>query len=319
MEPSRQCDVRPCAEREVVYKVASEEAEFDLISRLNYQTFVVEIPQHAPNPQHRLVDRFHHQNTYLIALAGGRLVGMMAVRDQRPFSLDEKLGPIDSLLPPHRRLCELRLLAVVPGHRNGRIFQGLIMLLMDYARQRHYDLAVICGSVRQAGLYRHLGFSPFGPAVGAAKARFQPMYFHLFGDCLRDLDLQRLRPHGAVVRVRPDGWSARVLGDDDGDCAVLVVPQQNGFDDGKPGRREHPFKPLTGAESSAVELALNLPVGRYAVQWLDPLTGRSLAADECSHEGGLATLVLPPFVGAIAGRLLRAGPLPSNSPSVHVP
>src|SRR5687767_6397184 len=92
------------------YKVASEPAEFEQIHRLNYQTFVEEIPQHPPNPERCLVDRFHPENTYLIVLAGEALVGMLAMRDQRPFSLDAKLPVLDSYLPPHRSVCELRLL-----------------------------------------------------------------------------------------------------------------------------------------------------------------------------------------------------------------
>ena len=44
------------AERSLRFKIASEESEFDLIFRLNYKTFVEEIPQHPPNPEKRLVE-----------------------------------------------------------------------------------------------------------------------------------------------------------------------------------------------------------------------------------------------------------------------
>ena len=47
-------------------KVATEAWEFEQIHRLNYQTFVEEIPQHPPNPEKKLVDKFHQENTYLI-------------------------------------------------------------------------------------------------------------------------------------------------------------------------------------------------------------------------------------------------------------
>jgi aspartate aminotransferase-like enzyme len=163
-------------ERSLRFKIASEEWEFEQVFRLNYQTFVEEIPQHAPNPEKRLVDRFHHQNSYLIGLDGDQLIGMMAVRDKRPFSLDEKLGNIDPYLPPGRSICEIRLLAVLASHRNGMVFQGLLKLLLEYGRQKKYNLAVISGTVRQQKLYKHLGFVPFGPMVGAREAQFQPMY-----------------------------------------------------------------------------------------------------------------------------------------------
>src|SRR5271165_4992513 len=75
----------------LVFKSATEDWEFEQIHRLNYRTFVEEIPQHQPSAEQRLVDKFHAQNTYLICLAGRKLVGMLAVRGNRPFSLDQKL------------------------------------------------------------------------------------------------------------------------------------------------------------------------------------------------------------------------------------
>lgn len=166
-------------ERSLRFKIAAEESEFEQIFRLNYKTFVEEIRQHAPNPEKRLVDRFHHENTYLIGLDGDQLIGMMALRDKRPFSLDEKLGNIDRYLPPGRSICEIRLLAVEASHRNGMVFQGLLKLLLEYGHQMKYSLAVISGTVRQQKLYKHLGFVPFGPLVGTKDAQFQPMYLTL--------------------------------------------------------------------------------------------------------------------------------------------
>ena len=54
-----------------VFKFANEDWEFEQIHRLNYRTFVEEIPQHHASPTHRLVDKFHAENTYLICLSGG--------------------------------------------------------------------------------------------------------------------------------------------------------------------------------------------------------------------------------------------------------
>ncbi|MDQ4077371.1 MAG: aminotransferase class V-fold PLP-dependent enzyme, partial [Chloroflexota bacterium] len=163
----------------LTFRIASEEWEFEQIHQLNYKTFVEEIPQHPPNPQRALVDKFHHENTYLIGLRGWQLVGMVAVRDTRPFSLDSKLDDLDTYLPPHRSLCELRLLAVEKEYRNPRVFQGLMLRLAQYGELQGYDLAVMSGTVRQLKLYRQLGFVPFGPLVGTPDAMYQPMYFTL--------------------------------------------------------------------------------------------------------------------------------------------
>src|SRR5438105_14220566 len=78
-------------DRTLIYKIASEAREFEQIHALNYRTFVDEIPQHAPNGRAQLVDRLHHENTYVVCLDGERLAGMVALRAERPFSLDEKL------------------------------------------------------------------------------------------------------------------------------------------------------------------------------------------------------------------------------------
>ena len=164
---------------EFIFKIASEPWEFEQIHRLNYRTFVEEIPQHIENEVGILVDKFHEENTYVIALSGDRLAGMVAVRGNRPFSLDSKLDNLDDYLPPNLSVCEIRLLAIESDFRTGPVFRGLIETGAKYGLSQGYDLAVISGTVRQARLYRHLGFVPFGPQVGTAEALYQPMYWTL--------------------------------------------------------------------------------------------------------------------------------------------
>src|SRR6266545_2213878 len=166
----------------LVFKVASEDWEFEQIHRLNYRTFVEEIPQHQPSTAQRLVDKFHAQNTYLICLCDQKLAGMLAVRGDRPFSLDQKLPNLDFHLPAGRKICEIRLLAIEKkfrGARGGQVLQGILALLWQHGVEKCYDLAIISGTPRQARLYHHLGFVPFGPLVGAGDAQFQPMYVTL--------------------------------------------------------------------------------------------------------------------------------------------
>ena len=166
----------------LVFKFASEDWEFEQIHRLNYRTFVEEIPQHQASPTHRLVDKFHAENTYLICLSDQKLVGMLAARGQRPFSLDQKVPNLDAHLPPGRTVCEIRLLAIEKkfrGARGGQVLSGILALLWQLGVERGYDLAIISGTLRQSKLYQHLGFVPFGPLVGAGDAQFQPMYVTL--------------------------------------------------------------------------------------------------------------------------------------------
>lgn len=163
----------------LVFKFAAEDWEFEQIHRLNYRTFVEEIPQHTASPGQRLVDKFHAENTYLIGLAGKKLVGMLAVRGNRPFSLDQKLANLDSYLPANRKICEIRLLAVEKKFRGAQVLQGILALLWQHGIERSYDLAIISGTTRQVKLYQHLGFVPFGPLLGTGDVQFQPMYVTL--------------------------------------------------------------------------------------------------------------------------------------------
>ena len=163
----------------VLSKLATEPQEIEQIHRLNYRTFVEEIPQHAPNPEGRLVDRFHDENTYVIGVADGRVVAMLALRGKRPFSLDAKLPDLDNHLPPGRHVVEVRLLAVEPDRRRGPVFHQLFVFAAEHCLAQGYDLAIISGTTRQIKLYRHVGFEPFGPLVGKEGAQFQPMFLTL--------------------------------------------------------------------------------------------------------------------------------------------
>ena len=162
----------------LVFKQADEPWEFDEIFQLNYTSFVEEVPQHPSNADRVLVDRFHAENTYFICRRGQDLVGMICVRDRRPFSLDEKLGRLESYLPQAEgsRVCEVRLLAVRPDMRRTRVLTGLLTMMARHCQDGGYDYVVMSGRVSQQHLYRHIGFVPFGPVVGDDDAPYQPMY-----------------------------------------------------------------------------------------------------------------------------------------------
>ncbi len=163
--------------KDLVFKIASEPWEFEAIHSLNYRTFVEEIPQHTGNKSHRLVDKFHHQNTYVVCVRDHALLGMLAIHDKRPFSLDKKLEELDSFLPDYTSICEIRLLTIEKKHRKTAIFTGILKKVFFLALERGYDLAVISGATRQLKLYKHIGLQPFGPLVGKKNAQYQPMYF----------------------------------------------------------------------------------------------------------------------------------------------
>ncbi len=163
-------------DRRLIFKVARQPWEFEQVNRLNYRTFVEEIPQHSPNPNGMLVDKFLAQSTCFICLDESRVVGMVTICGQRPFSLDAKLPVLDSYLPPSCRLCEVRLLAIEKEYRGAQVLGGLLGCLVRHCLAAGYDVGLISAAASQQRLYRHLGFVPFGPPVGTEKAPFQGMY-----------------------------------------------------------------------------------------------------------------------------------------------
>ncbi|MGN7893482.1 aminotransferase class V-fold PLP-dependent enzyme [Bacillus sp. 22475] len=161
----------------LIYKVADQDWEFESIHKLNYKTFVEEIPQHEETKDRFRIDRFHEENTYLICLDEDKLVGMVAVRGKRPFSLDYKISNLDVYLQEHgEKVYEIRLLSVEREYRNGRALLGLIRFLHRYLLLNGYELALISATTRELPLYEQMGFKAFHTLVGTEEAAFQPMY-----------------------------------------------------------------------------------------------------------------------------------------------
>lgn len=159
----------------LLVKIADHPSEFELIGKLNYDTFVREIPQHAPNAVGTLTDKFHDQNTYFICMDGPELIGMVTLRDQRPFSLDAKLPDLDAWLPPGARAVEIRLLSVRPERRRGPAFGLLMRAMLARCLEMDYDIGLISGRPENEALYAKFGFEAFGPRVGGPGAWYQPM------------------------------------------------------------------------------------------------------------------------------------------------
>ncbi|MYL49852.1 aminotransferase class V-fold PLP-dependent enzyme [Halobacillus litoralis] len=158
-----------------IYKVASTEEEYEQIHQLNYATFVEEIPQHNRNESRKLTDQFHNENTYIIAKKEEEVIGMIAVRGDRPFSIDHKLPDIDKYLEEGSIPCEIRLLSVKKEYRKRTTFFGMIDQLASYCLKQKFNVALISGTERELVLYRKLGFEPFAHTVGTKEAPYQPM------------------------------------------------------------------------------------------------------------------------------------------------
>ena len=159
----------------IIVKIAQSTEEFEQIHNLNYETFVNEISQHSSNKSKRLIDQFDSENIYYIAKVNDEIVGMIALRDKRPFSLDKKIENLDDLLPEHKSPVEVRLLSVKKEYRNSKVLLLLLQSIIANNLENTYDLAVISGILSQQRLYRHIGFQKMGSLVGN-NPQFQPMF-----------------------------------------------------------------------------------------------------------------------------------------------
>lgn len=180
------------------FKIADQAQEFEQIHRLNYRTFVEEIPQHAANAERRLVDKFHDENTYFIALQGEAVIGMLTLRAVRPFSLDSKVENLDQYLPlaapdTVHKICEIRLLAVEPAYRHTSVFANLFNFALATCLKQEFTLALVSATVLQEKLYANMGFTPFANLVGKPGAMYQPMYLVLESALRMQQRLQRSR------------------------------------------------------------------------------------------------------------------------------
>jgi len=157
------------------FKRADSDHEFEAIHRLNYRTFVEEIPQHPASGTGLLVDKFHDKNVYFIALRDSHLVGMVSAHGQPPFSVASRIEDPSVLDRPGSRPMEVRLLAIEPGERNSAVVVGLLYTFYEFARDHGYTDLYISGVSERVGLYQRLGFQPLGQAVQCGAASFIPM------------------------------------------------------------------------------------------------------------------------------------------------
>lgn len=158
---------------------AASAGQWEEARRLAHRVFADEIGLKPQQPDGRLADARLERSILLVATADRRVIGMVCVGDERPFSLDEKLPGVDGYLPPHEHAYEVRLLAVEPAWRRGRVLAGLALLALHTVLERGGDLACCSALADRLPLYRRLGYEPFGPLVGTAEFPLQPMFARL--------------------------------------------------------------------------------------------------------------------------------------------
>ncbi len=174
------------------FKPAQTSEEYAQVHRLNYKTFVRELPQHSDPGSDELVDKFHDKNTYYVALYDDRVVGMISGHDQAPFSVADKMSDKRQLTLLGPRPFEVRLLAVEPEHRHRYVVTGLMWAIFRFAELHGYTHLLISGVTDKGGMYEKLGFLPLGPAVKSGEVFYTPMW----------CDIRRMREHVSAIEGR---------------------------------------------------------------------------------------------------------------------
>jgi predicted N-acetyltransferase YhbS len=159
--------------------LAETEQEYLGIRRLNHRTFASELGQHETTDDEVLADRFEHKSRYIIAVHDGEVIGMVAIHDQPPFSIAQRLPDASLLDRIAGRKLEVRLLAIDPAHRNQMVFAGLLGAMIGIAMSESYQVLLISGIAGRVSIYRRFGFEPLGPPVLSGKASYIPMLLRI--------------------------------------------------------------------------------------------------------------------------------------------
>ena len=160
----------------MIVKIAEADAALAAVHRINRRVYAEELGQDPTRADGRLVDRFHGDNTYIIALVDDEVVGMMALTmPGRRFSLED--APIDRALIDAKRAsaAEMRRLAVLPEHRGSGCFLRILDFCCGYLVRRGIRHAFISAIAERAPMYARLGFRQFDAPFRKGPCLYYPM------------------------------------------------------------------------------------------------------------------------------------------------
>ncbi len=244
--------------------------------------------------QHRIVDAiadaekdFSHPHLISMNIANGR------AKVEKPHS-KVSIFNFHYCVPPDAVAMNYGLGRAIGENETG--FRGREDLLY---RTEGWDFLLAGGA-----LYNNLDYSftpahPDGslkdyrsPGGGSPELRKQLGHLKTF---MQSVDFVHMQPAGGVIRKVATKLTASALADHGRSYAIyLHVPLPN-----KPKNLKQQLR--EGIES---ELTLDLPKGRYRVEWVDTKTGKPARGENLDHPGGDAMLKSPAFANDIALRIV---------------
>jgi hypothetical protein len=104
---------------------------------------------------------------------------------------------------------------------------------------------------------------------------------------IHSFDFVRMAPDRSVIASPlPEGLAAQALAEPGKQYAIYL------------------YRPGGPAPDASVEFSLDMPRGRYRVEWVEPMTGAAEAEEQVQHLGGQRTLSSPPFNEDVALRVV---------------
>ncbi len=122
------------------------------------------------------------------------------------------------------------------------------------------------------------------PGGGGHDLRFQ---LSILKDVLDELDFTRMKPSPDIIKNIVKEQNTRVLARE-GKFYLIYMNRE-------------------GKKTRSCAISPELPAGKYHGEWIDTKTGKRTSFDIPDHEGGIVTLITPPFSEDMALKIIRSG------------
>ena len=151
--------------------------EFEKLWRLNYLIFARELKMRPDTSAEMIVDKFHHKNIYRAAMERetGNFIGMISAHHCAPYSAADHFGEAVARAPSEGKLAEIRLFALLPGHRSTTLAARLAVPLLQELDSRGVSEVIISGISNMKTFYEHLGFNTAGSPIEEGSTLLYPM------------------------------------------------------------------------------------------------------------------------------------------------
>ncbi len=169
-------------------------------------------------------------------------------------------------------------------------FQAWDFLMAGGAHYNNLDYSFVVG--HEDGSFLVPGTAPGGGSAGLRKQ------LSVTADFFDKLDFVHMAPApDLVLGGLPEGFTARALADAGKTCAVYLHS----------GRLLQNYRPryVYRTDRQAFPISLNLPAGRWKVEWWNTRSGAINPAESLDHAGGQAWIASPEFTEDIAVVLRR--------------